>query len=207
LRYDVGLVNTNHTTNNPTDSHAADNELEQVRAAQTGDMAAFEVLVRRYRNEVFALSYHFVRNREEAWDISQEVFVKAYRSITYFRGDSGFKTWLLRIAANQSKDFLKKRRLNVVPFDDALKADVESSAESPDRRLEMLELGHTIEKAVATLPEKQRTTFILREYEDLSYQDIANVLNCSVGTVMSRLHNARKNLQLALKRKGIMKEL
>jgi RNA polymerase sigma-70 factor (ECF subfamily) len=206
LRYDVALVNTNYSKDKHTDSHAADIELEQVRAAQAGDMAAFEVLVRRYRNDVFALSYHFVRNREEAWDISQEVFVKAYRAINHFRGDSGFKTWLLRIAANQSKDFLKKRRLNVVPFNDAIKVDIESASESPDRRLEMLELGRTIEEAVAKLPEKQRTTFILREYEDLTYQDIAKVLNCSVGTVMSRLHNARKNLQLALKRRGIIKE-
>lgn len=206
MRYDVGLVNTNHTKKTPTDQLAADSDIAMVRAVLEGDTAAFETLVRRYRNDVYALSYYFVHNREDAWDISQEVFIKAHRSLARFRGDAGFKTWLLRIAANHAKDFLKKKRLDVVPFNDALKADAESPGDTPERRLEMTELGEAIEGAVAELPIKQRTAFVLREFEDMSYQEMANVMQCSIGTVMSRLHHARKKLQKALKKKGIVKE-
>ncbi len=206
LRYDVGLVNLKHTPKRPTDEHAAEADMAWVRAALDGDMAAFETLVRHYRNDVFALSYHFVRNREDAWDLSQEVFIKAYRALSRFRGEAGFKTWLLRIAANHAKDFLKKKRLEIVPFNDALNADAESVGADPGRRLEMTELGQAIDGAVAELPVKQRTAFILREFEDMSYQEMAEVMQCSMGTVMSRLHHARKKLQQALKKKGIVKE-
>ncbi len=92
-------------------------DAELVTRAKSGEPQAFEELVRRYRNDVFGLSYHFLRNREEAWDVSQEVFIKAFRSLKRFRGDSGIKTWLLRIAANHCKDHFKKRRLPTVSMD------------------------------------------------------------------------------------------
>lgn len=165
--------------------------------AQGGDYAAFEELVRRYRNDVFALSYHYVRDREEAWDIAQEVFIKAHRALKRFRGDASFKTWLLRITANRCKDFFKKRRLPTVSMDQLQMAQAAPDA-SPRRNLEAQELGEAIDKALATLPEKHRTTFMLREFEGLSYEDMAKVMDVSIGTVMSRLHHARKKLQKAL---------
>lgn len=175
-----------------------------VARARAGEMTAFEDLVRKYRNEVYALSYHFVRNREEAWDISQEVFVKAYRNLEHFRGDAGFKTWLMRITANHCKDTLKKRRVSTVAFDDALEADAPSSALTPHQQAHAGELGAAIDKAVAALPEKHQTAFVLREYQGLSYEEMAQAMGCNIGTVMSRLHHARKKLQQALVKMGVV---
>lgn len=182
-------------------------DLLLVERARQGDQQAFESLVRRYRNEVYAMCHHFVRNREEAWDLSQEVFVKAYRALDRFRGDSGFKSWLMRIAANHAKDHLKRRRLDTVAFDDSHRVDSPaSSMAGPDRGLELKELGRVIDQAVQSLPKKHQTAFMLREYEGLSYQEMAGVMGCSVGTVMSRLFHARHKLQDILKRLGVTED-
>ena len=175
-----------------------------VARAQSGDFQAFEELVRRYRNEVFALAHHFVHNREDAWDLSQEVFIKAHRAIKRFRGDASFKTWLMRITSNQCKDYLKKRRLDTVPFDEAIETKAASGAQwNPGRATEARETGDAILKAVDSLPMKHRTAFVLREFEGLSYEEMAGVMACSVGTVMSRLHHARKKMQRALRQMGV----
>ncbi len=172
--------------------------------AQAGAQDAFEALVRRYRNDVFAVAYHFVRNRETAWDVSQEVFIKAHRGLGKYRGDAAFKTWLLRITANQCKDYLKKRRLDTVAFDDALHARKASShMPDPAQALESQELGAAILTAVEKLSFKHRTAFVLREFEGLSYEEMAEVMGCSLGTVMSRLHHARKKLQKSLLLMGV----
>jgi RNA polymerase sigma-70 factor (ECF subfamily) len=184
---------------------AADHDL--VAWSRTGEYHAFEELVRRYRNDVYSLAYHFVRNREEAWDISQEVFIKAHRALSQFRGDASFKTWLMRITSNQCKDFFKKRRLATVAFDEVLREDqVVGSGDSPRRALESQELGQSILSALDTLSAKHRQTIVLREFEGLSYEEMAEVMGCSQGTVMSRLHHARKNMQRALERLGILDE-
>lgn len=184
---------------------AADLDSALVARAQRGDLDAFEELVRRYRNEVFAVSYHYLRNREDAWDISQEVFLKAHRALKRFRGDSSFKTWVLRIAANRCKDYFKKRRLRTVTLD-AEDSDhqVPSRTAGPVKNLEAQELGQAIQKAIEELPEKHRTAFVLREYEGLSYEEMAQTIGCSTGTVMSRLHHARKKLQKALTSMGVV---
>ncbi len=175
-----------------------------VSATRRGDGDAFEELVRRYRNDVFGLAHHFVRNREEAWDISQEVFLKVHRSLGRFRGDSSFKTWIMRITANQCKDFFKKRRLKTVAFDEAIgTADAPSSIPAPGRALEATEIGDAIAAALESLTAKHRTAFVLREFEGLSYDDMARIMGCRVGTVMSRLHHARKKLQRSLARMGM----
>ena len=170
-----------------------------------GDMAAFEELVRRYRNDVFSLSMHFVRSREDAWDISQEVFIKAHRSLAGFRGEASLRTWLLRITANQCKDFLKKRRLSTVPLDETMEtlpsADVRPG---PDRQVEAEEVGKAIKDALDALPFKHRSAFILRELEGLSYQEMAEAMGCNIGTVMSRLHHARKKIRDGLTERGIV---
>lgn len=181
----------------------ADAEARLIDLARSGDFAAFEELVRRYRNDVYGLSYHFLRNREEAWDVSQEVFIKAHRSLVRFRGESSFKTWLMRITANQCKDHLKKRRLDAVPFDEAIEThDAPSAVLGPDATVEAHELGEAITKALESLPFKHRTAFMLREFEGLTYEEMAKVMDCNLGTVMSRLHHARKKLQAALTRMG-----
>lgn len=173
--------------------------------ARNGDYAAFEELVRRYRNDVFALSYHYLRNREEAWDISQEVFIKVHKALKTFRGEASFKTWLLRITANRCKDFFKKRRLKTVAFDEAIGTDGPVPiSPGPEKALANQELGQSIQAAVDDLSEKHRTAFVLREYEGLSYEEMAEVMGCSLGTVMSRLHHARKKLQTALRSMGVV---
>ena len=170
-------------------------DAELVSRARTGDDRAFEELVRRYRNDVYGLSYHFLRNREEAWDVSQEVFIKAYRSLAYFRGEAGFKTWLLRIAANHCKDLFKKRRVPTVSMDALPTQDFFAGPSDPGQVLSNSELGAAIQQALDALPPKHRMAFVLREFEDMSYKEMAEVMECSEGTVMSRLHHARKKLQ------------
>jgi RNA polymerase sigma-70 factor (ECF subfamily) len=179
-----------------------DTDARLVAAAQAGEVQAFESLVRKYRNEVYALSYHFLRNREEAWDTAQEVFIKAYRSLHRFRGDAAFKTWLMRITANQCKDHLKKRRLDTVSFDETIGLETRDHALEPGRQSEAAEVSAAIDAAVAELSDKHRDVFVLREYEGLSYEEIAQVMECNIGTVMSRLHHARKKLQNSLVRMG-----
>ncbi len=176
-----------------------------VSLAQKGDHAAFEELVRRYRNDVFALSYHYLHDREEAWDISQEVFIKAHRGLGRFRGEASIKTWLLRITANRCKDYFKKRRLRTVALEDRNGAqDAPARDVGPEREASARELGDAINAALAALSEKHRTAFVLREYEDMSYDEMSGVMGCSVGTVMSRLHHARKKLQRALIAMGVV---
>lgn len=189
--------------NEPLDSNASLDAALIVKAQQ-GDMNAFDDLVRKYRNEVYALCFYFTRNREDAWDLSQEVFIKAWRALSRFRGDSSFKTWLMRIAANHSKDHLKKRRLQVTAYDDALQHTETGSGLDPGRLAEAKEIGDAIDGAVKQLPPKLQLTFILREYQGLSYQEMAEVMECNVGTVMSRLFNARRRLQKLLAPLGLL---
>lgn len=203
LRYHTGAVTTKNA--NPAGSLRDADDTDLVAQARRGEYRAFEELVRRYRNDVFALSYHYVREREEAWDLSQEVFLKAHAGLKSFRGDSSFKTWLLRITANRCKDFFKKRRLRTVALESLDgHTDPPASAQGPDRQAESEELGAAIDAALKELPEKHRTAIVLREYQGLSYEAMAEVMQCNVGTVMSRLHHARKKMQRALLDMGVM---
>lgn len=198
LRYHTGAVTTKSAIAAVPLHEAEDSAL--VAKARSDDYGAFEELVRRYRNDVFALAYHYVRNREEAWDLSQEVFVKAHAGLKHFRGDASFKTWLLRITANRCKDFFKKRRLRTVALEspDGQVIDPPAVSQRPDESAESAELGAALEAALNTLPEKHRAAIVLREYQGLSYEAMAEVMECSIGTVMSRLHHARKKMQKAL---------
>lgn len=200
MRYDAHMVNSNSDT--VPRGPVTNEDSEMVAQAQKGDMQAFEALVRKYRNQVYALSYHFLRDREDAWDNSQEVFVKAHRSLAGFRGDASFKSWLLRITANHCKDQLKRRRIETVPLDEAIRTDDGEGPAGPDRKIEHTELGRAIEAAVASLPPKHQAAFVLREYQGMSYEEMAKAMECNLGTVMSRLHHARKKLQQALIQMG-----
>lgn len=205
LMYDVLPVDKGDQDKHPDPRVDTDEHL--VSRAQNGDSTAFDELVRRYRNDVFALAYHYLRDREEAWDTAQEVFLKAYRGLGRFRGEAKIKTWLLRITANRCKDHFKKRRLRTVALEDAAGAgERAASVQGPDAILEARELGATILAALDTLPDKHRSAFVLREFEGLSYGEMAGVMGCSSGTVMSRLHHARKKLQKALIRMGAVED-
>lgn len=173
-----------------------------------GDASAFEEVVRRYRNDVYRLAYHFLRNREDAWDVSQEVFVKAFRGLKRFRGDASMKTWLMRITSNHCKDYFKKRRLQTVSFEEVGGQDslAGGSGPGPDGVVSGRETGAAIVSALSGLSVKHRTAFVLREFEGLAYEEMASVMGCSVGTVMSRLFHARRKLQGALIRMGVVED-
>jgi RNA polymerase sigma-70 factor (ECF subfamily) len=200
---DVGTVVREHLSSNPTSPTSED--LPLVERARKGDRAAFGRLVERYQRRVYALAFGILRQRDDAWDVAQEAFVKAYRSLDRFEGNAAFYTWLYRITYNLSIDLLReKTRRDTVMLDEAKKVDEaaggeESRAnESPDEAAERKELGSVIEAAMNRLSEKHRAIIVLREVEGLSYEEMAEVLGISKGTVMSRLFHARQNLQALL---------
>jgi RNA polymerase sigma-70 factor (ECF subfamily) len=182
-----------------------DIELEKVRAAQAGDREAFEYLVERHKDIVYAVAYRFARDPDLALDLSQNVFIRAYRGIKSFKGRSSFSTWLYRIAMNTCIDYSRRQARRVdaleVPEEVAEYAESEPLAEGPvGPRVRVLsgELGEQIQKAIDLLPEYHKSVFVLYEIEGLSYKEIAEVVGCSIGTVMSRLHYARKKLRTML---------
>ncbi|MCD6460896.1 sigma-70 family RNA polymerase sigma factor [bacterium] len=181
----------------------SDNELVEI--CRQGEMEAFQVLVNRYQAKVVGIAYGVSHNQEDANDIAQEVFVKIYRSLKKFRGDSKFYTWMYRITVNISIDYIRKknRRRNITYLDevkiepDILMAGMKKS--SPKEKLLLKEMYGKILDAIKTLSEDHRLTLVLREMNNLSYQDIAETMHCSVGTVMSRLFYARKKVREKLK--------
>ncbi len=188
----------------------AKDERQLVRRAKHGDEKAFRTLMERYRRKVFSIAYGMVHDSEAAYDISQEVFVKVYRYLGSFQGTSSFYTWLYRISVNLSIDWLRKQgRHDLVDFDDTLLRREPDGAEAlvvptvpdgdPLKALNRKELRGQIEKAFGSLSEKHRAVLLLREVEGLSYEEIARALKIHKGTVMSRLHHARRNLQRALR--------
>ena len=181
-----------------TDDHAL------VERCRQGDRAAFEPLVEKYRERVWRLAYNYLRDREEARDVAQEAFVRAWQALASFRGQSAFYTWLFRIVVNVATDRARQRAARgrafgteAVPEEDWERVLVDHQADPADvaRRTEQRE---RIRKALRTLPEHQRTIIMLSDLEGLSYREIAEVLDIPMGTVMSRLHNARKRLRAAL---------
>ncbi|MEQ1507558.1 MAG: sigma-70 family RNA polymerase sigma factor [Myxococcota bacterium] len=195
-----------------SDDRAASREAdaELLRAVLAGDGTAYRGLVERYQGRVYAMVYGMVRNREDARDITQEAFVKAYRSLETFRLESSFYTWLYRIAMNLAIDFVRKRRRRESSgFDEsvATREDDGSIAEvhhedGPSRQLERKQLFGRIMDAMEKLPEDQRQVILLRELEGLPYKEIADVMGIPEGTVMSRLFYARKKLQKLLSDDG-----
>lgn len=196
----------------PEDREASRAEdAEMVRAVLAGDMLAFRGLVEKYEDRVYGMVLGMLRNREDARDVAQEAFVKAYRSLSTFRLEAGFYTWLYRIAMNLAIDHVrrKKRSGAVSSFDEAVAArdDMGEIAaahheDGPGRVVDRKELHGQILAALETLPEDQREVVLLREVDGLSYRDIADVMGVPEGTVMSRLFYARKKLQKALEAVG-----
>ena len=170
--------------------------VDQVMA---GNKNAFNLLVMRYQHRVAALIARFVQDPQEVEDVAQEAFIKAYRALPLFRGDSAFYTWLYRIAVNTAKNYLVARNrrppaqdLEIDEVEPTETGSVLHEIESPEGSLSTSELKAALEAALDSLPEELKTAFILREFSGLSYEDIAEVMDCPVGTVRSRIFRARE---------------
>ena len=179
-------------------------EAELIRRCQAGDVSAFEPLVEKYRQRVWRLAYQVLRDREEAWDCAQEAFVRAFQSLSRFRGQSAFYTWLFRITVNVATDRHRSRGARSrafgpeqVPEEEWARTAADPAGKPDDAALDA-ERRERIRQALDSLPLKARTIIMLSDIEGLSYREIAQVLNCPIGTVMSRLHNARRKLRALL---------
>ncbi len=186
-----------------------DREVDQqlVERAQRGDKRAFELLVMKYQRKLGRLLSRMVRDAAEVEDVTQEAFIKAYRALPNFRGESAFYTWLYRIAINTAKNYLVSmgRRAPTTTGFDHEEAESFDDAEAlrdtatPENELLGREVADTVNRAVATLPEDLRTAITLREIEGLSYEEIAGVMNCPIGTVRSRIFRAREAIAAELR--------
>ena len=176
-----------------------------VGRARQGDRDSFGILVRRHRNRAFSVAYHVVRNREDALDISQEAFARAFTSLPTFKGEASFTTWLHRIVVNLAIDSMRrKQRAGIVTYDDtrvmAGERDADLTApEDPATALETKQVQSLLARGIAQLPPAQRAVLVLREIEGMSYEEISRAVGCTLGTVMSRLFYARRKLQQVLK--------
>ena len=178
-----------------------------VLRAQSGDKRAFELLVLKYQRKLGRLLSRFVRDPAEVEDVTQEAFIKAYRALPSFRGDSAFYTWLYRIGINTAKNYLValgRRAPTTTPFDNEEAEGFEDAeqlrdASTPESELEGKQIAATVNHAMDALPEDLRTAITLREIEGLSYEEIANVMNCPVGTVRSRIFRARDAIAAELR--------
>ena len=172
---------------------------ELVRRVQRGDKRAFDLLVLKYQHKIFGLISRYVHDSHEVQDVAQEAFIKAYKALPKFRGDSAFYTWLYRIAINTAKNHLVSRGRRPpgtdVDVDDAEYYETGGSLrdmENPENVLFGSELKGVVDRALSSLPDDLRTAVTLREFDGLSYEDIAEIMDCPVGTVRSRIFRARE---------------
>ena len=180
----------------------SEREIDQalVERAQGGDKHAFDQLVSKYQRKLGRLLSRFIRDPAEVEDVSQEAFIKAYRALPSFRGDSAFYTWLYRIGINTAKNYLvaQGRRAPTSTEFDSEEAETFESAEqlrvinTPESLLLSKQIGETVNGAIDALPEELRTAIVLREIEGLSYDEIAGMMDCPIGTVRSRIFRARE---------------
>ena len=171
---------------------------ELVQKCQTGDVGAFQELVARHYSKVFMVVLGILNQREDALEIAQEAFFRAFRKINGFRGGATFYTWIYRIAVNLSIDFQRRQKRNPTEFRETVDDIAENQTESesdPYRDLQRSELGKQMLAAIEDLTPDHKAVIVLRAVEGLSYREISRILGCSEGTVMSRLHYARKKLQ------------
>ena len=178
---------------------AAETDQQLVARVQKGDSRAFDLLVLKYQHKIFSLIGRYVHDADEVQDVAQEAFIKAYRALPKFRGDSQFYTWLYRIAVNTAKNHLVSRSRRP-PGSDVEVEDAEyyegggalRDIETPESSLFGAELKQVVEGAIGDLPDDLRTAVTLREFDGLSYEDIADIMDCPVGTVRSRIFRARE---------------
>jgi RNA polymerase sigma-70 factor (ECF subfamily) len=177
-----------------------------VERAQRGDRRAFDLLVLKYQQKIVKLVLRYVRDPAEALDVSQEAFIKAYRALPGFRGESAFYTWLYRIAINTAKNYLVSLQRRPVEYDldpqAAEQYDITTrlrDEDTPEGLAMQDELRRTVESAIAGLPDELRTAILLREIEGLSYEEIASAMECPVGTVRSRIFRAREAIDARIR--------
>ena len=180
-----------------------------VDRVKSGDQQAFNLLVRKYERKVYRLISRLVRDPAEVEDVAQEAFIKAYRALPQFRGDSAFYTWLYRIAVNTAKNHLVAQGRRPIPLSDTLsededgesfgREDVVSDNQTPDAELLSRQIAETVNRAIEALPQDLRTAVTLREIEGLSYEEIAEAMNCPIGTVRSRIFRAREAIAQQLR--------
>jgi RNA polymerase sigma-70 factor (ECF subfamily) len=192
---------------------AADSDEALVQAAQNGQMEAFEELVARHRDKVYARAVSMLRNEDEAVDLSQEAWVKAWQRLRQFQGESSFATWITRIVINLCLDQLRKQKRqrteSLEQLDDeagGVERQMPVITPNPSERLEREELRQRIDSALAQLSVEHRTVLVLHEFEGLEYKAIAKAVGCSIGTVMSRLFYARRrmaSLMAGLRQEGL----
>jgi RNA polymerase sigma-70 factor (ECF subfamily) len=185
--------------------HSSADDEALVRAAQKGEMPAFEELVARHRDKIYARAYSMTRNEEDAIDLSQEAWVKGWQRLRQFQGESSFGTWITRIVINLCLDHLRKQKRHRT--DSIEELDEESGGVerqmpvvtiNPTAGLERVELRQRIDRALGQLSHEHRTVLVLHEFEDLEYKEIAKTMGCSIGTVMSRLFYARRKMAALL---------
>lgn len=176
-----------------------------VRAAQKGDTDAFEELVARHRDKIYARAFSMMRHEDEAIDLSQEAWVKGWQRLAQFQGDSSFATWMTRIVINLCLDALRKQRRrrieSIEEMDDesgGVERQMPAIITNPTERLERGELRQRIDQALAQMSNEHRTVLVLHEFEEMEYKEIAKAMDCSIGTVMSRLFYARRRLAALL---------
>jgi RNA polymerase sigma-70 factor (ECF subfamily) len=182
-------------------------DLSLVQRVQRGERGAYDLLVLKYQHKVVKLVMRYLRNPADAEDVAQEAFVKAYRALPQFRGDSAFYTWLYRIAINTAKNALAARERNPVSYELDLQGNDESSdmvgrlkdPETPEGLALTEEIRDTVNHAIEELPEDLRTAIVLRELEGMSYEEIAASMDCPVGTVRSRIFRAREAIDRRLR--------
>src|SRR5881394_462836 len=187
----------------PDNASISDEKL--VRASQKGDMIAFEELVARHRDKIYARAYTMMRNEEEAVDLSQEAWVKGWQRLAQFQGEASFGTWMTRIVINLCLDQLRKHKRQRTESIEAMDEDsggVERQMPvitvNPTAGLERGELRQRIDRALGLLSYEHRTVLVLHEFEEMEYKEIAKTMECSIGTVMSRLFYARRKLAALL---------
>jgi RNA polymerase sigma-70 factor (ECF subfamily) len=199
---------SNNVPTETPDVTTGPDDLELVARSQAGDTSAFNELVTRYRNRAYAMIYNMVRNEQDAWDLAQDGFLKAWKSIAKFRGQSSFYTWLYRILMNVTIDSFRRKQIEGgTEFDDQVRmqniapgaATAPKSEMQPAERMSDKEIRQRIDEAIAKLSPEHRTAIVMREIDGLEYTEIAEQMGCSLGTVMSRLFYARKKLQAMLK--------
>lgn len=182
-----------------------DSDKRLVERVKRGDKRAFDVLVLKYQHRIANLITRYVRDQDEVLDVTQEVFVKAYRAMNNFRGDAQFYTWLYRIAINTAKNFLvaKSRRppdtdIDVDEREFSEQSVVISEESNPEDQLSGEQLKQVLQRALEDLPEELRVALMLREFDGLSYDEIAQVMDCPVGTVRSRIFRGRESIEKSI---------
>jgi RNA polymerase sigma-70 factor (ECF subfamily) len=185
--------------------YASSEDKMLVAKAQGGDMQAFEELVARHRDKIYARAYSMMRSEDEALDLSQEAWVKAWQRLAQFQGDSSFATWMTRIVINLCLDQIRRQKRQRAESIEVLEEEAGGVERlmppvlfNPTERLERGELRRRIDSALGKLSHEHRTVLVLHEFEELEYKEIAKVMGCSIGTIMSRLFYARRRLAALL---------